>query len=225
MLRTYNALSLVADTGVAVLERLHRVSRLAIMLIAGAFLLAACEREWSTDYDGPLSNATTANWRVSRVQVSVPDTLTVSDVNRFFPNGDIVWHGDRDGDRRTQVKAITTAGVKQAVQGLHGSRPVVLEVTVLRFHGVTPITVARAPAAVHNMKFAAQVRDARTGAALTEPTLIKAELPALVGEEAYEAAQFGPTQKERVIEHIAATFSGWLGTGSDNRGTFISVGK
>lgn len=223
MLRTYNTFSTIADTGVAAFARLHRRLRLALMFVAGAFLLAACEREWATDYDEPLSSAT--NWRVSSVQVSVPDTLTVSDVNRFFVDGDIVWHGDPAGDRRAQVKAITTAGVKEAAQGLNGSRPVVLDVTILRFHGVTPITVARAPAAVHNMKFAAQVRDARTGQALTEPTLILAEMPALVGEEAYEAAQFGPSQKERVTAHIAETFSGWLGTGPDNRGTFISVGK
>ncbi|MDU9003870.1 DUF6778 family protein [Sedimentitalea todarodis] len=225
MLRTYNAFSIIADTGVATLARLHRSVRLAIMFLAGAFMLTACEREWSTDYDEPLSSAATANWRVSSVQVSVPDTLTVSDVNRFFVEADIVWHGDPAGDRRAQVKAITTAGVQEAARGLNGSRPVVLDVTVLHFHGVSPITVARAPGAVHNMKFAAQVRDARTGATLTEPTLILAEMPALVGEAAYYAAQFGPTQKERVTAHIAATFSGWLGTGPDNRGSFISVGK
>lgn len=221
----HNVHSATAETGVAPLERLHRGLRLALLFLAGAFLLTACEREWQTDYDAPLSNAVTANWRVSGVQVSVPETLTVSDENRFFPRADIVWHGDPAGDRRAQVKAITTAGVKEAARGLNGSRPVVVDVTVQRFHGVSPITQARAPGAVHNMAFAAQIRDARTGDALTEPTLILAEMPALVGEAAYEATQFGLTQKKQVTMYIAETFSGWLGTGPDNRRSFISVGK
>ncbi|WP_424986524.1 DUF6778 family protein [Microbulbifer sp. S227A] len=222
MLRSFTTLPNPASSAFG---RVHRALRPALMLFAGAFLLAACEREWSTDYDDPLTSAATGNWRVSSVQVSVPDTLSVSDANRFFVHSDIVWHGDPAGDRRAQVAAITKTAAQQAASGLHGSRPVEFDITILKFHGVTPITVARAPAAVHNMQFAVQIRDARTGAVLAGPSMIRAEMPALVNEQAYEAAQFGPTQKDRVSEHLAKTFSGWLGTGPDNRDTFVSVGQ
>jgi hypothetical protein len=45
-------------------------------------------------------------WRVSSVEVSVPQALTVSDVNTFIPNADIVWHGDNPGDRKQQVAKV-----------------------------------------------------------------------------------------------------------------------
>ena len=75
------------------------------------------------------------------------------------------------------------------------------------------------------MAFDAQIVDARTGAALTPPTQIHADVPALVGEAGIAAAQFGPTQKEQVTGHLVAVFQGWLGIGPDVRGTFSSFGR
>ncbi len=202
---------------------LRRARRTA--LFAPALLLAACGIQWATDYGEPLDAATTANWRVSSIQVTVPDTLTVSDEDRFAPDADIVWHGDPPGDRRAQVQAILRDAARDATAGLRGGRPVALGITVQKFHGVTPITMARAPEAVHNIGFTAQITDARTGAALTPPTHIQADLPALVREDAIRAAQFGPSQKDRISRHVTATIQGWLGIGPDIRGSFASLGR
>lgn len=225
MLRIFSIEAAFSVMAEPVLAWLKTGLRSTVLLLAALLAVSACTRQWATDYGEPLSASVTSNWRVSQVQVTVPDSLSVSNENSFAPNADIVWHGDPDGDRRAQVKAITTTAVQQAVKDMRGSRPVQLDVVVMRFHGVTPITATRAPVAVQNMQFTAQVRDARTGEALTEPTLVLAEMPALLGEDAFKAAQAGSTQKGRVTAHIAATFRGWLGVGPDIRGTFVAIGK
>ncbi len=195
-----------------------------LLLFTPAVLLTACTVSWHTDYGEPLDAAATANWRVSSVQVLVPETLTVSNENRFAPSADIVWHGDPLGDRRAQVQAIIRDAARSATANMRGSQPVTLAITLQRFHGVTPITQARAPEAVYNISFSAQVRDARSGAALTPPTHFDADMPAKVREDALEASQFGKSEKERVTEHVAAAIRGWLGIGPDVRGSFTSVG-
>lgn len=210
--------------GPGVARVLHRVRRFACIAPA-MLLLSACGGEWATDYGEPLDAATTANWRVSSVQVSVPDTLTVSDEDTFAPNADIVWHGDPAGDRRAQVQTIIRDAARTATAGMRGGKPVALAITLQQFHGVTPITMARAPEAVYNIAFTAQITDSRTGAALTPPTYIQADLPAMVREQGIDALQFGPSQKERVTTHVAATIQGWLGIGPDIRGTFSSLGR
>ncbi|MFD3191081.1 DUF6778 family protein [Sedimentitalea sp. HM32M-2] len=203
---------------------LRRAGRMAVLAPA-LMLLAACGGEWVTDYGEPLDGATTRGWRVSAVQVTVPDTLTVSEENVYIPNADIVWHGDPPGDRKAQVQAIIRDAARQATAGLRGGRPVVLAITLQEFHGVTPIAMARSPEAVYNIAFTAQVTDARNGAALTPATLINADLPALVREDAVTAAQFGPSQKQRVTGHVTAVIKGWLGIGPDIRGSFASLGR
>jgi len=201
----------------------RRVKTFATM--SAVVLLSACSGQWATDYDAPLDPAVTRTWRVSSVEVMVPDTLTVSDENSFAPSVDIVWHGDPPGDRRAQISAIIEDAARRATEELRGGRRVSLSVTVAQFHAVTPIAVLRAPGAVHNIIFAAQVFDAAKGTPLTQPTMIQADLPALVGEEAFAAAQIGQTQKVRVTDHLIAVFKGWLGIGPDVRGTFESVGR
>lgn len=196
-----------------------------LVLLPAVIVVSACTSQWATDYDAPLDPAETRTWRIDSILVSAPDTLTVSDRNSFAPSADIVWHGDPPGDRRAQVAAIVEDAARRATEELRGRRPVALSVTITQFHGVTPIAVLRAPGAVHNIIFTAQVFDAGKATPLTEPTLIQADLPALVGEEAFAAAQIGQTQKVRVTDHLIAVFKGWLGIGPDVRGTFESIGR
>ncbi|MBK0328359.1 hypothetical protein I5535_13795 [Rhodobacteraceae bacterium F11138] len=203
------------------LRRMGAVAWFAPALLA----LSACGGTWSTEYGEPLDAAATSNWRVSNIAVSVPDSLTVSEENTFTPDADIVWHGDPAGDRYAQVQAIITKAARDATAGMRGGQPVALGITVQEFHGVTPIAMARSPEAVYNIRFTAQITDARTGAALTPPTLIQADLPAKVREDGVNAMQFGPSQKEQVIAHVSATLQGWLGIGPDIRGSFTSLGR
>lgn len=204
--------------------RLRGLSRLALLL-ALPLLLAACGGTWKTDYGEPLDGAVSKSWRVSQINVTVPDRLTVSNQNTFYPNADIVWHGDPPGDRRAQVQKIVQDAARTATSGLRGGTPVVMNLTLEQFHGVSPITLAQAPEAVYNMQFTGQIVDARSGAALTAPTYIFADAPALVGEAGVYAAQFGPSQTEQVTDHLVATFRGWLGIGPDIRGSFSSLGR
>ncbi|MEM0947650.1 MAG: DUF6778 family protein [Pseudomonadota bacterium] len=187
--------------------------------------LAGCGGQFETSYDAPLAAEVSQNWSLSEVVVNVPDALTVSERNRFAPNADIVWHGDPEGNRRDQVAVIVEDGIRAGAASLQGSEPVVMSVTLERFHAVTPRAVASAPAAVHNISFAVQVFDASTGSALTEPQRIQADLEANVGSAAVVAAAEGQTQKVRITNHIARVTSGWLGQGADVRRGFTSLGR
>jgi hypothetical protein len=202
---------------------MNRRSVLALGL--SALALAACSGEWGVKYSGSPDPVQARGWKLSRVSVNVPDTLTVSEDNTYAPNADIVWHGEEFGDRRAQVGAILREGLRRGARGLRGSRPVVISARLIQFHGVTPIAVDSAPGAVHNIKYDLQVFDARTGKPLTKAERISADLEAYVGTAAVVAAIQGDTQRTRIIRHIAAVTSGWLGIGPDQRRTFQSFGR
>ena len=197
-----------------------RLAIATLVLVA----VAACS-QWEVTYDTPVDPELAPNLNVTSVNVDVPETLTVSEANVFAPDADIVWHGDLPGDRRVQVASIVTKAARSAVVPLRGSRSATLNIVVHRFHGITPKTQYSAPGAVHNIAFVAQLKDARTGEALSEATFIRADLAALVGDAAIAAQAQGLTQKARVTSHIDAVLRGWLGVGPDVRGKFSGVGR
>jgi hypothetical protein len=69
------------------------------------------------------------------------------------------------------------------------------------------------------------VVDARTGEVLVPATAIRAETPALSGEQMREARRNGQTQKSMITNHVARTVQGWLAIGPDNRGEFSRQGS
>ena len=75
---------------------------------------------------------------VVAINVSVPETLLVSEKNSYYPGGDIVWHGDPVGNRRDQVKAIFEAAMANGTSDMTGDRKVMLDIVVTRFHSLTP---------------------------------------------------------------------------------------
>jgi len=192
---------------------------LALMLLAG------CAGSWEVAYDDPPSPDETREWRVVDVVTVVPDSLSVSNDNTYAPMADIVWHGEPFGDRRAQVAAILDEGLTVGTRDLRGARPVTMTARVLTFHGVTPSAVARAPAAVHNIRYVLRVFDAQTGEPLIENQTISADLEANVGTAAIAAAINRESQRQRVVAHIAAVTRGWLGIGPDQRREFYSVGR
>ncbi|MEL6169332.1 MAG: DUF6778 family protein [Pseudomonadota bacterium] len=202
---------------------MRKFKSLALML--AALGLSACAGSWATDYDGAVGIDVSRNWSVQDVQVTVPDALTVSNDNTFAPDADIVWHGDPFGDRRSQVSEIMDNGITAGTRKLRGSQPVVIRAQLITFHAVTPKAVSEAPAAVHNISYLAVVADARTGAFLTEPEIIQADLEAFTGSAAVIAAQQGQTQKVRINEHLARVTEGWLGVGPDMRRSFGGLGR
>lgn len=198
----------------------------ALMTLALVLGTAACApTQWETSYD-QLSPAETRNWRVAEVDVNVPETLTTSEENSYVPNFDIVWHGDPAGDRREQAAAILREGITRGAQGLRGRERVRIVATLVQFHGITPIVRQNLQSSgVHNIQYQIQVFDLRTGQPLTESQLIKADLPALVGQAGDEADEQGLTQHVQVVNHIAAVTQNWLGNGGDPRTTFSRRGR
>jgi hypothetical protein len=203
------------------------LTRRAALLGVTAVLLSACVGggTFETAYD-TLPSDVTRTWRLAEVRVDVPRTLTVSEAKTLLPNADIVWREDPLGDRYDQVDAIMGEAVTRGARGLRGSRPVAIDITVTRFHALTFEAEQRGQNwGVHNIRFIAQVSDARTGEVLVPATEIRAELPALSGDQMRAARQEGVTQKSMITNHVAATVAGWLGTGPDNRTEFSRQGN
>lgn len=203
------------------------LTRRAALLGLTASLLAACVGggTFKTDYT-PVPAATAASWRLAEVRVSVPKSLTVSEARALLPNADIVWREDPLGDRHAQVGRIIETAVLRGAQGLRGSRPVIIDITVTRFHALTfEAELSNSDWGVHNIDLTARVLDARTGAVILPATAIRAETPAFSGAKMKELRRKGQSQKSIITNHVARTIAGWLGLGPDNRGEFNRQGN
>ncbi len=203
------------------------LTRRTALLGLSATLLSACVggSSFETAYD-PVPPDLARGWRLAEVRVSVPKTLTVSEAKTLLPNADIVWREDPPGDRHAQVATIIQTAVRSGAQGLRGPRPVIIDITVTRFHALTfEAELRNRDWGVHNIDFTARVLDARSGAVLLPTTTIRAELPALSGPRMSEARSRGVTQKSMIVSHVSKTIAGWLGLGPDNRGKFSRQGN
>ena len=204
------------------------LSRRIALLGGAAVALSACVGgggSFKTEYD-PLPADVTRGWRLAEVQVDVPRSLAVSEAKSILPSADIVWREDPLGDRYAQVDTIMTTAITRGASGLRGARPVIIAVTVTRFHALTFEAELRDKNwGVHNVDFTARVLDAATGAVLVPATAIRSELPALSGAPMKAARAKGQSQKSMITNHVARTVQGWLGIGPDNRGEFSRQGN
>lgn len=202
-----------------------RMTRLGALL-ALALAVAGCAASYRTYYANGVDAAVSRGWRVTDVAVVVPDTLSVSEQHGLVPQADIVWREDPEsGDRHAQVAAIIRDAARRGASGLRGSRAVVLQIEVTRFHALTFEAETRlSNAGVHNIDFIATVRDARSGAVLAGPEAIEAATPAFSGAEARTRRAQGETQRSVISNHVAATVAAWLGSGPDNRYEFQRLG-
>lgn len=141
---------------------------------------------------------------VQNVTVHVPPSLTVSEANTIKPAADIVWHGDAAGDRYEQVAQIMRSALHKGVAGLRKGTPVVLDVTVLRFHAITPRT-RQSIGGKHELIYALDIRDAATGAVLAHIPRINATVRAAGGAQALAEEAAGLTQKVVISQAVAAS--------------------
>ena len=190
----------------------------SVVLVAG---LAACTGTFRTSYVNP---APAKDWRVAAVNVSVPSSLTVSEQDTLLPKADILWLEDPRGDRYEQVATIMRDAIRKGASGLGGSRPVVLDVTMTRFHAMTWRAETLSSGGVDDVEFDMVVRDARTSEVIYGPEHIEASFPAMTGSAMASARMRGETQKSQITAHVARTIAGWLGVGPDARGSFNSIG-
>lgn len=211
------------------IPRAFRPRPMKLMMVAGltAFLAGCGSSSFRVDYPS-VPAETTASWRVTDVRVAVPETLVVSEANAFIPKADIVWHGDPEGDRKAQVADIVRQGVLAGARGLSGGQKVTMDVTLERFHALTPRAFYRSPAwgGVNSIVFNVTVRDA-SGAVLIGPERIEADMPAIVAADNPPAEVFsvpGGQSRASLIAHVAAVTRAWLNLGPDQRVQIRRVG-
>jgi len=139
---------------------------------------------------------------VSQIKVSVPVSLRVSEANRYYPGGDIVWREDPMGNRHAQVGKIMHDALTAGTAGFNGPVPVLLDVRVVRFHALSE-KARYTVGGVHHIVFEMVLRDAKTGQMLSEPRRVETDLEAFGGQQAISAEARGLTQKVRISGHIA----------------------
>lgn len=147
---------------------------------------------------------------VSEINVDVPFSLRVSEVNTYYPITDIVWRDDPIGERRAQVKAIFETAFTRGTKEMNGDIPLILDVELKRFHSLTD-RVRLSVGGVHHMVFDLTVRDARTGEVLIPTREINRSLKAYGGLRAVRAERRGQTQKVRVTGYLARVIQEELG--------------
>ncbi len=139
--------------------------------------------------------------RVTRWQVLVPETLTVSESNMIKPVADIVWRGDPFGDRHAQVQAIMEEGTARAAARMKGNLPVTVLITVKRFHALTEKT-RYAYFGEHEIVFDLELRNSDSGDVVVPRYTVDATFRAYTQYEALDAERRGITQKSRILEQL-----------------------
>ena len=156
-------------------------------------------------------NWTGSDFYVRQVKVNVPESLKVSEANLYLPRADIVWREDPYGDRRAQVRRIIEMAASQAVIGMEGAAPVIMEIDLKRFHALSQ----KARATVggrHSIDFDVTLRNAETGAVVVDTFPVNIRLKAYGGQKAIEAEMRGETQKLRISREITSVLRGYLGS-------------
>ena len=183
-----------------------------ISILAAVGVLASCTSR-NTTFNDEIRSLDSTDWHIHGVHVTVPESLTTTEVNIFQPDVDIVWHGDPQGDRRAQVGEILREGLEKAAESLfpeNKHRAVIIEATLLQFHSLTPR--ARAiTGGVHKVKFSIQAIDQLSGNVLAGPTVIEADEFAFGGRNAVSSDAEGQTMKIRITNRIAEVVADWLG--------------
>lgn len=178
-----------------------------IILAALVFGLSACAEKNQVSRNEPLSTqllaqAPATSFKVQDVRISVPDTLSVSEANVYYPTADIVWRGDVYGERHQQVEAIFEEAMTRGLNGLNGSRAIFVDIEVKRFHSLTE-RARYTVGGVHSISFMMTLRDVQTGAIIGKPQLVNGDLKAYGGKRAVANEHRGLTQKVRILSHLA----------------------
>jgi hypothetical protein len=200
------------------MEVAMRTLKLIFALVASAALTACAGAPIETTRNAPAtasaeqlaSAPVPTSFKIESVVVNVPRTLVVSERNRFYPGGDIVWREDPLGDRHVQVQKIVEAAMVQGVRNLTpGTVPAVLHIEMTRFHALTE-KARYTVGGVHSLQFMLTLVDPVTGQLFAEPKFVKADFDALGGQAAVRAEQAGQTQKVRITNHLAGVIQAEL---------------
>lgn len=131
---------------------------------------------------------------------AMPD-LVVSESETYYPTADIVWRGDPRGPRVAQIQRLFEDAAARNRAVLTGRVPVAVDVTLVRFHGVTNRT-RYSVGGVYNVVFDMRVRNADTGAVIEPARRVVGNLDAPGGARAVQLEESGQTQKVRVTDFL-----------------------
>ena len=92
---------------------------------------------WKTDFNEVLPKDVTSQWNISQVDVVAPKSLTVSELEIWAPDADIVWREDPLGDRHKQVEAIILKAAKMGTNSIRGQHKVRLKIEIMEFHAIS----------------------------------------------------------------------------------------
>ena len=131
---------------------------------------------------------------------AIPD-IAVSEQESYYPQADVVWRGDPRGPRVAQIGEMFQAAFDRNQSIFNGTTPVDIQVTLVRFHGVTDLTRLTV-GGVYNIIFDMTVFDARSGAIIEPPRRIEGDLNAPGGARGRALIESGQTQKVRVTDFL-----------------------
>ena len=195
-----------------------------LLSAAAVLMLSACGGTWETAYTG-VAASDSRNWRVSKININVPRSLSVSEENTYAPEAYIVWRGEPEGDRHAQVAQIFNESARAGTRALRGSRPVTLDITVHGFHALSDKARTQlSSSGVHNIIFDMTVR-ASNRTILAQEQNVQADLIAYVGEQSKAAEEQGITQRVRIVHHLTNVIQNWFGYGEDMRVSFSRNGR
>lgn len=129
--------------------------------------------------------------------------LTVSEDESFYPTADVVWRGDPLGPRISQIAAMFEEAAIRNRRVVSGTLPVTVDVTLVRFHGVTNRT-RYTVGGVYNVVFDMTVRNATTGDVIEPTRRVVGNLEAPGGTRATALENEGQTQKVRVTDFLTS---------------------
>ncbi len=141
------------------------------------------------------------DYHVHEMRFHSPENIQVSEGNGYYPFSDVVWRGDPVGDRVEQIAAIFQEARIRNEERLKGEKGVVLDIHLVRFHGVTERTRFTV-GGVYNIIFDLTIRDEETGEIIEEARRIEANLAAPGGIAALMLEQRGQTEKVRVTDFL-----------------------
>ena len=154
------------------------------------------------------------SYDVREVNITVPETLTVSEANSIKPRADIVWRGDAYGNRHEQLTALFEAAAAQGAENLDGAIPVVVDFQLTKFHGLTQRTRYNY-GGDYDIHFILTVRHAVTGEIIEGPRMVEHELDNPSGEEIVAMETRGITEKMFVSAFIVNMLVGELSGPAD----------
>lgn len=184
-----------------------RYAKLACVGVSVAGCMQSETASRNITFDGPLLTAESVemrpqSYRLTDVRVNVPQNLVVSEANSIKPRADIVWRGDIGLDRHNQIKRLVEEAAARGVETSEGELPVIAEIELEKFHGLTQYTRYRFNGD-YDIHFSLTLRDALSGEVLEGPRQVEFSIDS-PGPRAVTAAEArGYTERMFVLDNLS----------------------